>query len=191
MLKASLSLLIDDATTFATVYQGDKPVASVQRKRMFGESDRKTWTVYDLNGVELFQTNLGAVTIRSRVASILKAREAAADPVEVARENLKVAENAMHHGRRINAEDVKAREDAYSAAVDHLDQALAARSAPKVDRMTPAAAFAEVRRIRDELTALAGKLDHLDHDIARDLNAARDDLFGAWSKLREAQKEAA
>jgi hypothetical protein len=145
MNKASFSLHLDDATTYATVYQGEKPVASVRRRRAYGESDRKTWTVYDLEGAELFQTNLGSVTIRSRVSSILKAREAA-QPVA---------------------------------------------QAPQEDRMSPQAAFAEVRRIRDELTALTGKLDHLDHDIARALNAARDDLFEGWAKLRAAQQEEA
>lgn len=83
MTKASLSLHLDDATTYATVYQGEKPVASVRRRRVFGESDRKTWTVYDLEGAELFQTNLGSVTIRSRLSSILKAREAAQPLPEV------------------------------------------------------------------------------------------------------------
>jgi hypothetical protein len=77
MTKASLSLHLDDSTTYATVFQGEQPVASVRRKRMYGEADRKTWTVYDMTGAELFQTNLGSVTIRSRVSSILKAREEA------------------------------------------------------------------------------------------------------------------
>jgi hypothetical protein len=80
MTKTSLSLHLDDATTYATVFQGERAVASVRRRRMFGEADRKTWTVYDLEGAELFQTNLGSVTIRSRLSSILKAREEAAKP---------------------------------------------------------------------------------------------------------------
>ena len=191
MLKASISLHLDDATTYATAYLDERPVATVRRRRMYGGADRKTWTVYDLNGAELFQTNLGSVTIRSRLASILTAREVAAldiqpnqrvryvgtalpertgaegvvtyvgqtkafvrfdgseggtacdplnlivlDPregaVEVARAALKTAENAMHHARRIDAEDVKEREDAYSAAIVDLERALGARNALKV-----------------------------------------------------------
>lgn len=276
MNKADLSLHLDTATTFATVYRGDQPVASVRRKRVYGEADRKTWTVYGLDGAELFQTNLGSVTIRSRVAAILKAREAAkpailTKPNTMAFAPLSEPANAEAYrtaydaweGQKATAKpywnpyaagadhkavwnEAKAWEgkravvtlkdgttrrgkvervttanaangesgcaitifDGYASswcgcdflALDELEAPQAIEPAPeapkvaealKVDRMAPEVAFAEVRRIRDELTALTGKLDHLDHGIARDLNAARDSLFGAWSKLRVARQEAA
>lgn len=52
-------------------------------------------------------------------------------------------------------------------------------------------AKAELRRIHKELGDLVAKLDHTDHDIARDVHAARSDLFAAWSKARMAEKQEA
>lgn len=364
-MRNLIDLELTTSTTHAVAYLGDTIVATVQRKRLYGDGDRKTWTVYDAAGVELFQTNLGRLTIISRIAGILKAKAPTiermeelaavihqehydargdryaepaelamhlADPlacIELVRDELTVrtghvvrhrdlivpashmemararegVEATKAYNERVQAERAKAaiitkpntanyaplsdainmsayRErlaawenqkatakpywNPYASGADHkavwdaakawegkmahvilkdgtsrrgkvervttanaangesgcalnlydgyssgwcgcdflfLEELEAPKAielapeapkvveAPKVDRMSAEAAFAEVRRIRDELTALTGKLDHLNHDIARDLNAARDDLFGAWSKLREAQKE--
>ena len=42
-------------TRFATLYVGDKPVATIQRKRVY--SKEPNYTVYNIDGEKLFERN--------------------------------------------------------------------------------------------------------------------------------------
>lgn len=48
---------------------------------------------------------------------------------------------------------------------------------------------AQLANLRDQLATIAHELDTVDHDAARALNEAREDVFAAWSILREAPLE--
>jgi hypothetical protein len=58
------------------------------------------------------------------------------------------------------------------------------------ERLQPHEGKEHVRDIRGELDRLVGRLDHLDHAIARKVHEARDALFDAWALLRAAEAEA-
>lgn len=70
----TIELEIDASTTYATAYRDGKPVATVQRRRVYTKGPY--WRAFDLNGAELFNTvsNVSARYLASRIESTLAAK---------------------------------------------------------------------------------------------------------------------
>ena len=70
----SIELEIDNATQYATAYQGGKPVATFQRRRVYEKGP--AWKCFDTSGTLLFQTHTiaSAEYLAKRLALVLAQR---------------------------------------------------------------------------------------------------------------------
>lgn len=69
-----LTLEIDNSTQYATAYEGDMPVATLQRRRVLDKGPE--WKVFAVDGSLLFETyfNLSADRMATRIAAVLLRR---------------------------------------------------------------------------------------------------------------------
>ena len=70
-MPAALTLEITDATQFATLFSDGRPVATLQRRRVYAQGP--AWRAFDTNGAELvaFRHTLPASVMAYRVARVL------------------------------------------------------------------------------------------------------------------------
>lgn len=70
----AIELEIDASTQYATAYRDGKPVATVQRRRVY--SDGPVWRAFDLTGAELFHTHfsLSSAALARRIERALAAK---------------------------------------------------------------------------------------------------------------------
>ncbi|TIX43172.1 MAG: hypothetical protein E5V40_04315 [Mesorhizobium sp.] len=75
---AAIELEIDASTQHAVAYRDGKPVATVQRRRVY--TNGPVWRAFDLTGAELFNTisNVSAAYLAKRIERALARREAMA-----------------------------------------------------------------------------------------------------------------
>lgn len=68
-----ITLEIDNSTQYATAYDGDKPVATVQRRRVLEHGP--AWKVFGLDGKLMFQTHVSSCNgeyLAKRIERILQ-----------------------------------------------------------------------------------------------------------------------
>lgn len=80
-IEAELELEIDDATQFATVYRGGRPIATAQRRRVL-EKNGPAWQIFAPDGRKIFDLwfsgPVPAARIKRRLAAHLVDQDAAA-----------------------------------------------------------------------------------------------------------------
>ena len=70
-----ITLEIDSTTQYATAYDGDKPVATLQRRRVYEKGP--VWKAFDTNGELMFTANATQPRLfAQRIARILANRAA-------------------------------------------------------------------------------------------------------------------
>ena len=186
--KHGLTIEVTDATQYATIYDAatDRAVATAQRRRVGAPGP--LWTVFSLQGDEMFSTFFGNLTTLLRRTwcwinrtDLFADRDLTANEMTAMRAEKPRTVVQENMGRQAEELATIARTEAVEGLPD-LDDAFWG------NHLTPNEAKEAIRAQYDALAALAANLGHLDHDIARDLNTARSSLFAAWSKARRAEE---